>query len=100
MQLFNNYSGRMEKISSIKQLDAEKKRMVKHGEALEEKIRNNWNELRAGMKPANIAKDVFNQLISERTRDKGLVKGLVSFGAALWAKRMLQKKVNGLFKRR
>jgi len=31
---------------------------------------------------------------------KGVVKSLVSFGAALLAKKMLQKKVNRLFKRR
>ena len=94
----------MKKISSIKQLDAEKKRMAQHREALEEKIRNNWNDLRVGMKPANIAKDAFNQLISGRTRDilghQGVVKGLVSFAATLWVKRMLQKRVTRLFKRR
>ena len=94
----------MKKISSIKQLDAEKKRMAQHREALEEKIRNNWNDLRVGMKPSNIAKDAFNQFISGRTRDslshKGVVKGLVSLGATLWAKRILQKRVNRLFKRR
>ena len=94
----------MKKISSIKQLDAEKKRMIQHREALEEKIRNNWNDLRVGMKPANIAKDAFNHVISGRTRDilshKGVVKGLVSFAATLWVKRMLQKRVTRLFKRR
>jgi len=31
---------------------------------------------------------------------KGVVKSLVSFGAALLAKKMLQKRVNRLFKRR
>jgi len=31
---------------------------------------------------------------------KGVVKGLVSFAAALWVKRMLQKRVTRLFKRR
>ena len=73
-------------------------------EVLEEKIRNNWNDLRVGMKPANIAKDAFNQVISGSTSHilshKGVVKSLVSFGAALLAKKMLQKRVNRLFKRR
>jgi hypothetical protein len=71
---------------------------------LEEKTRNNWNDLRVGMKPANIAKNAFNQVISGNTphilSHKGVVKSLVSFGAALLAKKMLQKRVNRLFKRR
>ena len=56
------------------------------------------------MKPANIAKNAFNQVISGNTphilSHKGVVKSLVSFGAALLAKKMLQKRVNRLFKRR
>jgi hypothetical protein len=94
----------MKKISSIKQLDAEKKRMGQHREALEEKISDNWNDLKVNMKPANLAKDAFRQAISEKTAEifnhKTVVKGLVSFGAALLVKRMLQKRVGRLFKRR
>jgi len=94
----------MKKINSMKLLQAERKRVMQRQELLEEKIRNNWNDLRVGMKPTNIAKDAFNQVISEKTRDifshKGVVKGLVSFGAALLVKRMMKKRLDRLFKRR
>jgi len=94
----------MKKISSIKQLDAEKKKIVQHRKALEEKISDNWNDLRVNMKPANLAKDAFRKAISERTGDlfnhKTVVKGLVSFGAAVLVKRMLQKRGSSLFKRK
>ncbi len=94
----------MKKISSIKQLNAEKKKMVQQQETLEEKISDNWNDLRVNMKPVNLAKDAFRQAISERTGDifnhKIVVKGLVSFGAAVLVKRMLQKRVTRLFKRK
>ena len=94
----------MKKINSIKQLEAGKKRVVQHQEALEEKIRNNWNELRVNMKPVNLAKDVFSQIISKKTPDvfknKTMLKGLVSIGAAMIAKRMLQRKLSSLFRKK
>ena len=94
----------MKKINSIRLLQAEKERVMQRQEDLEEKIRNNWNDLRIGMRPANIAKNAFYQVISERTRDifshKTVVKGLVSFGAAVLVKRMLQKRISRLIKRR
>ena len=94
----------MKEINSIKLLNAEKRKIVQHQEALEQKISDNWNDLKVNMKPANLAKDAFRQAISESTRDifnhKGVVKGLVSFGAAVLVKRMLQKRVTRLFKRK
>ena len=94
----------MKKINSTKLLQAERKRVMQRQEFLEEKIRNNWNDLRVGMKPANLAKDAVNHVISLRARDvfshKGVVRGLVSFGVALLVKRMMKKRVDRLFKRR
>ena len=85
-------------------LQAEKERVMQRQAVLEEKIRNNENDLQVGMKPANIAKDDFNQVISGNTphilSHKGVVKSLVSFGAALLIKSMLQRRANRLFKRR
>jgi hypothetical protein len=94
----------MKKINSMTLLQTERKKVMQRQEFLEEKIRNNWNDLRVGMKPANIAKDAFNQVTSGRTRGifshRGVVKGLVSFGAALLVKRMMKKRADRLFKRR
>jgi len=90
----------MKKINSIKQLNAEKKKMVQHQEALEKKIRDNWNNLKVNMKPASLAKDAVTGMISKGTTDKAIAKGLVLAGAAILAKRMVHRKWNRLFRKK
>ena len=96
----------MKKISSIKQLRPEKKRLLQHQSALENKMRGNWDELKESIKPSNIAKDAFSRMIRNKTRENLgssiIIKGALSIGAALLAKRVADragKKLSRLFKR-
>ena len=93
----------MKKINSIKQLQAEKKKMTQHQQVLEDKIRDNWSELRGNMKPANLARNAFSQILSKKSdgiNNKTIVKGLVTVGAAWLVKRMIRRKLGNMFKRK
>jgi hypothetical protein len=93
----------MKKINSIKQLQAEKKKMAQHQQALEEKIGNNWTDLRGSMKPANLARNAFSQILSKKTdgfNNKTILKGLLTVGATLLIKRMIRKKLGSMFRRK
>jgi len=56
------------------------------------------------MKPANLAKDAVKGMISRKAtnirKDRALVKGLVSVGAVILVKRMVQRKRNRLFRKK
>lgn len=56
----------MKKINSIKQLQTEKDRIIKHQEELENKIRSNWKELKISLTPGRIIKDSFIEAIINR----------------------------------
>jgi hypothetical protein len=80
----------------MEQLRAEQKKLSQHQESLEERIRDNWGELRVQMRPANLAKGAMNQLVARKAgsmwKDGALIKGLLSIGAALLVKRMVRRK--------
>jgi cell division septum initiation protein DivIVA len=97
----------MKKINSIKQLQAEKKRLEQHREQLENKIADNWNELKMNVKPANLAKDAFSSIIKKRGKDSpdngSIVKRAFSYAASLLAKRVADKagrKLSRFYKRK
>jgi cell division septum initiation protein DivIVA len=85
----------MKKFSSIKELQPEKKRIRQQQRELENKIRGNWSELRESVKPVNIAKDAFKSVVRNKTRENlsgiNIIKGVLSIGAALLAKRIVNK---------
>ena len=109
MHSFTNYSGttQMKKIKSIKQLKAERQRIKEHQELLELKIRHNWNDLKASVKPGNIAKETFNTILSSKPvamlAGSGVLKGALALGISLLAKKIIakggQKLAGKLFKR-
>jgi cell division septum initiation protein DivIVA len=97
----------MKKINSIRQLQAEKKRIEQHTEQLENKIASNWNELKMNLKPVNLAKDAFSNVIRKREKDShengSIVKSAFSYAASMLAKRVAEKagrKLGRLFKRK
>ena len=85
----------MKKINSIKQLRPEKKRIQQHQRELENRILNNWDELKKSLRPVNIAKEAFASVIRNRTREnlngESILKSTISFGAGLLAKNLADK---------
>jgi len=83
------------KIKSIKQLKAEKKRLVEQQLLLEERMRGNWSALKEGLSPANIAKDTigsFYRGVTNMTVNKeGIIKGAIALGVGLLAKKITQR---------
>jgi hypothetical protein len=85
----------MKKFSSIEELQPEKKRILQHQRELENKMRGNWIELKESLKPVNIAKDALSSVIRTKTREtlssSNIIKGVLSIGAALLVKRVVNK---------
>jgi len=85
----------MKKFSSIKELQPEKKRIRQHQWELENKMRGNWIELKESVRPVNIAKEAFRSVVRNKTRESlsgsNIIKGVLSIGAALLVKRVVNK---------
>ncbi len=85
----------MTKIKSIKQLRAEKKRVALHLQELEQKMQHNWKELKEAINPVNLAAGAFNDALKSNTQknneDNGLLKGILTFGATILAKKLATK---------
>ncbi len=85
----------MKKIKSLKQLQAEKKLLQQRQEALEGKMRSNWNELKESMKPLNIAKHALGTVLkvgaATTLNGKGMVKNAVTYGVTLLANKFIDK---------
>ena len=96
----------MKKIRSIRQLQAEKKRIQQHQEELERKIRGNWKDLKDCLNPANVAKEALNKVIRNKTEDNmngdSILKNTFTYGVSLLAKRFAEKaagKVSSIFRK-
>ncbi len=85
----------MKKIKSLKQLQAEKKLLKQRQEALEDKMRSNWNELKDSMKPLNIAKNALGTVLkvgaAGALNGKGMVRNAVTYGVTLLANKFIDK---------
>lgn len=83
------------KIKSLKQLQAEKILLKQRREALEDKMRSNWNELKDSMKPVNIAKNVFGTVLkagaASALNGKGIIRNAVTYGVTLLANKFIDK---------
>jgi len=95
----------MKKIKSIKQLKAEKKRIQQRQEELEDKIHSNWKELKENLRPVNIVKDSFSNIMKGKTGENlygdGFVKNAFTYGVTLLAKKLVEKtgvKLGKIFK--
>ena len=96
----------MKKINNIRQLAAKKKQVKQQQEALENNIRDNWKELKEGLKPATIAREHFNDILNngyhERVNAKSILKTTLDYGANLLARQLVNKageKLGKLFKK-
>ncbi len=72
------------KIKNIAQLRAEKKRIKQSEQALEEKLQNDWMDLRRYLHPGKQARESFNALSGngehKKMNGKDLLKAIISFG--------------------
>lgn len=93
----------MKKIKSLKQLQAEKILLKLRREALEDKMRGNWNDLKDSMKPLNLAKNALGTVLkvgaASTLNGKGMIKNAVTYGVTLLADKFIDKWGNRLKKR-
>jgi hypothetical protein len=96
----------MEKIKNMQQLQLKKKEIDMQQKALLEKIRNNWEQLKENVKPANIAKESLINILqhksSEQPYGEQAIKHSFTYGVALLAERLADKafeKVRMFFKK-
>lgn len=85
----------MKKIKSIKQLQAEKKRIKQQQQYLENKIQVKWDELKERLTPASIVKDTFSSVIKNKTAEnlngESILKSTFTYGVTLLANRFAEK---------
>jgi len=94
----------MKKIKRLEQLKAEKKRINQQQEELEDKIRNDWKELKENLRPINIAKDVISNLLKSKAEKnmhgEDIYKNSFTYGVSVLAKKftdMVWEKLGKLF---
>ena len=94
----------MKKIKSIKQLQAEKKKIKQQQAHLEKKIQSNWIELKECLKPANMATDILNKTIKNNTEENlnsgSIIKSTLTYGFTLLAQKfadIAEKKFDRFF---
>jgi|GEM_PF-2065713 len=97
----------MKKIKNIPELKAEKKRLRHQQAALEDKIRGNWKELKNSVKPVNLAKEAWQDLVEKKTaaffNGDNVLKSTLTYGVTLLAQKMgakAKEKFTDLFKKR
>ncbi|MFZ1368805.1 MAG: hypothetical protein WAR78_00400 [Ferruginibacter sp.] len=85
----------MKKIKSIKQLKAEKQRLLLQQQELEDRMRGNWSAVKAGLSPANIAKDtmgsIFKGVTNLAVNKEGIIKGAIALGIGFLAKKIAKR---------
>lgn len=83
----------MKKITSKKQLQEEKRLLRQKQADLENKIKNNWAELKYSLKPSSLAKEAVDHILhtDESGKDQGFVKSTLAYGATMLAKKLVEK---------
>lgn len=96
----------MKKIKSIRHLQAEKKSIRERQDKLEKEIRDQWNELKASFKPANIAAGALNFTVKNKTAENlntdSVLKNTFTYGITLLANKLLTRtgeKMSRVFKK-
>ncbi len=96
----------MEKIKNMQQLQSKKKEIEMQQKALLEKIRNNWIQIKDGLRPANITKEAFGKMIEpkpvEPSYTESALKNSFTYVVALLAEKFADKaieKVRKVFKK-
>lgn len=86
----------MKKIKSIQQLQAEKKQLLLQQHYLEQKMREEWQELKFSLKPSALAGNAINRFISHKTEqnpngENSILKTTLAYGISLLAKKIITK---------
>lgn len=85
----------MKKINSIQQLNAEKVRIAERQKDLEDKIGDNWKELKAAFTPANMARDLLSSIVAgkatENHENEHMLKNALKYMLSLWAAKVADK---------
>lgn len=86
----------MKKIKSIQQLQSEKKRLRLQQQYLEQKMQQNWQDLRSELHPSTLAGSAITQFISHKTAQNlsnhnSILKSTVAYGISLLAKKLVNK---------
>lgn len=96
----------MKKIKSIKQLQAEKKRIQQRQEDLENKIQGHWKELKENLRPVNIVKESLSKMMKSKTEENlngdGFMKNAFTYGVTFLAKKIIDSagaKLGKIFKK-
>lgn len=95
MQLLNNYLTVMNsKTDYIRRLKKERHFNKQRQGFLENRIRNNWVELKESVRPINIASDVFARVIKKRIEknqdQQHFFKNAINYGLILLHKKFTQ----------
>ena len=97
MPCYTNYQLKMmkpmKKIKSIKQLNAEKKRLKLRRAELEKAIVYDWRDLKGSLSPKNIAGQAFSKLFDgdEKKNGHSIISDTVSELAATFTKKLVEK---------
>ena len=102
MHLFFNDSGMMKKIENIQQLQEERKRLENQQQVLENTILDNWDNLKEGLSPRNIAKEAYSKILTAAFTGNSIIKAGLTYGAGMLVKKLAGKgtsKLASLFKK-
>lgn len=78
----------MRKIKHIQDIEREKLRLRVQQLEQEKKLKDSWGELKHDLKPGNFLRNKIAEFTNEKPDEKGLVSGLVNFGAAYLSRRL------------
>jgi hypothetical protein len=97
----------MKKIKTIKELQAERRKVTLYQRELENEMYKNWNELKGSFNLLSVAKDTFSKVLKFKTAEKldgeSVLKNTVAFGFSLLAAKVAKKtgeKLSGMFKKK
>jgi hypothetical protein len=94
----------MKKIKSIKQLKAEKKRLIERQAELEKAIKYDWRDVKESLTPTNVAGQAFSKMFEEKDKQNGnsFIADSIAQIAAGIAKKLAEKaegKISSWFKK-
>jgi hypothetical protein len=94
----------MKKISSLRQLQVEKLRLIHERAVVEERMRVKWTALKSSMRPSELAreniKSIFPLDSAGSTAGKMIAGSLLTIGTTWLARKILFSRLNRIFGRK
>jgi hypothetical protein len=85
----------MKKITSLRQLQQEKKRILQEKSEAEKRIRSQWEDLKHSIKPSSLAKDTLSHAVQQENEDgqesDSIFKSTLVYGMTLLAKKLADR---------